>query len=146
MAAYIFHSCYRNTYSLRTETLARLSGPSHYSVRRLCLATHGRVSSDNIAVIGGGITGLTTAYFAAHKFPTASITLYEASSRVGGAIESTRVTARIPGGDHDISFLCERGPRTLRANADRASVTYELVSRAESISLFHVVPVVLQKA
>ncbi|ETS73476.1 hypothetical protein PFICI_14422 [Pestalotiopsis fici W106-1] len=128
MTAFIVQSCCRNTHPLRAETFMRLPDLSHWSVRLLCLATRRHASSRNIAVIGGGITGLATTYFAAQRFPSASITLFEASSRLGGAIESTRVTARMPNADHGIQFLCERGPRTLRANADRASVTYEIIN------------------
>lgn len=138
MAAQKIHLLYREFYPLRTKTLMRRPTQSCYYAQRLFLATHRHFSLDNIAIVGGGITGLATAYFAARKFPSASITLFEASERLGGVIESTRVTGYRPDDGSAIHFLCERGPRTLRANADRAAVTYELVGRTETISLYSV--------
>lgn len=55
----------------------------------------------SVAIIGGGITGLT----AAHRLRRAGVpvTLYEASKRVGGVIQTTRRDG----------FLAECGPNTL---------------------------------
>jgi oxygen-dependent protoporphyrinogen oxidase len=64
---------------------------------------------EKIAVLGGGISGLASAYFAAKEFPKSIITIYEASSRVGGWIHSSRVD--VPGGGN---VLFEYGCRTLR--------------------------------
>ena len=48
----------------------------------------------SVAIIGAGITGLTAAfYLKARGIP---VTLYEASDRVGGAIQSLR-SGRLPG-------------------------------------------------
>lgn len=55
----------------------------------------------SLAIIGGGITGLTAAfYLKRHGF---AVTLYEASDRVGGAIQSLR----------EKGFLAEFGPNTI---------------------------------
>ncbi|KAI1136851.1 Protoporphyrinogen oxidase [Hypoxylon sp. FL0543] len=78
--------------------------------------------AEKIAVIGGGITGLTAAYYASKRYPSAAITLFEGSSRFGGAIESAYVPLT-----EGTALVCEKGPRTLRANAPRAPVTYDLV-------------------
>ena len=43
-----------------------------------------------IAIIGGGITGLAAAHRIHEQLPTARITLYESSARVGGVIQSTK--------------------------------------------------------
>jgi hypothetical protein len=75
-----------------------------------------------IAVVGGGITGLVTTYYAAKRYPNASITLFESSDRLGGVIRSKVVT--FPNGE---SAVCEMGARTLRANAPRAIVMIDLV-------------------
>ena len=54
-----------------------------------------------VAVIGGGITGLTAAWRL--KQQGIPVTLYEASGRTGGVIKSTA---------HD-GFLAESGPNTI---------------------------------
>lgn len=59
-------------------------------------------------MLGGGITGLATAYFLTQQLPKAKITVYEASDRIGGWLSSKRV--EVEGG----SVLFEAGPRTLR--------------------------------
>lgn len=84
-----------------------------------------------VAVIGGGLTGLTTAYLLAKNLPaSARITLYESSDRLGGWIRTDKVRVDVGGTKGVVSF--ERGPRTLsslRGNAWRYDdlVLYELV-------------------
>lgn len=56
---------------------------------------------NSVAVIGGGITGLTAAFYLRRN--GVPVTLYEASNRVGGAIQSLR------GG----GYLAEFGPNTI---------------------------------
>lgn len=75
-----------------------------------------------IAILGGGITGLTATYYASKRFPNATITLFESTHRLGGVIDS--VHTKVGNG----SMVCETGTRTLRANAPRAIVTLDLVS------------------
>lgn len=75
----------------------------------------------NVAVLGGGISGLASAYFLSRKLPSAKITLYESSSRLGGWLHSEKV---------DVSngkILLEQGPRSLRPNNSGAKVTLGLV-------------------
>lgn len=78
----------------------------------LCIRCRRYASStaypENIAVLGGGISGLASAYFASKEFPNSKITLYEAGNETGGWIRSKRVD--VPGGN----VLFESGPRTLR--------------------------------
>jgi oxygen-dependent protoporphyrinogen oxidase len=70
----------------------------------------------NIAVIGGGLTGLSAAYYLAKKLPsTAKITLYEANDRLGGWIKTDRVPVDIEGKKGIVSF--ERGSRSLTSLA-----------------------------
>ena len=64
--------------------------------------------SHDIAVLGGGITGLATAYFLTQQLPRAKITIYESGYRIGGWLSSKRVDVK--GGN----VLFEAGPRTLR--------------------------------
>lgn len=75
-----------------------------------------------IAVIGGGITGLTSAHYITREMPHAKVTIYEAGSRVGGWLQSEYVD--VEGG----KILLEKGPRTLRPNTDAALVTLDMVS------------------
>ncbi|KAI1389852.1 Protoporphyrinogen oxidase [Hypoxylon trugodes] len=86
------------------------------------MAPRSEQHAQKIAVVGGGITGLTAAYYAGKRYPSASITLFESSLRLGGCIESTYVPI-----GKDTAIVCERGPRTLRANAPRAPATYDLI-------------------
>ncbi|KIL94510.1 protoporphyrinogen oxidase [Fusarium avenaceum] len=69
-----------------------------------------------IAVLGGGLTGLTTAYYLAKKLPsTAKITLYESSDRLGGWIKTDRVPVDVEGKKGTVAF--ERGSRSLTSLA-----------------------------
>jgi oxygen-dependent protoporphyrinogen oxidase len=57
-----------------------------------------------IVILGGGISGLSAAWYVKKKYPQAKITLLEKSNRLGGCIET-----RKEGG-----FIFERGPRTFQ--------------------------------
>lgn len=57
-----------------------------------------------VLIIGGGITGLSAAWFIKKKNPHAQITLFEKENRLGGWIRSS--TER--------GFFFEKGPRTFR--------------------------------
>ncbi|KAG9326651.1 hypothetical protein KVV02_006162 [Mortierella alpina] len=79
----------------------------------------------HIAVIGGGISGLSTAWYLARTAPSnVSITLLEGTRRVGGWLQSDREKdPRHPGG----SLLLERGPRSLRPQGISGLNTLEMV-------------------
>ncbi|QDV42436.1 Protoporphyrinogen oxidase [Stieleria neptunia] len=47
--------------------------------------------SKRIAVVGGGLSGLATAFYLKRFSPDASIKLYESSSRLGGVIDTERI-------------------------------------------------------
>ncbi|KAK3687109.1 oxygen-dependent protoporphyrinogen oxidase [Vermiconidia calcicola] len=68
----------------------------------------------NVAVLGGGITGLATAYYLVKELPRAKVTIYEASDRIGGWLSSKRVPVK------DGTVLFEAGPRTLRPSSNGA--------------------------
>ncbi len=80
----------------------------------------------NIAILGGGITGLASAYYLSKSFPKASITLYEASNRMGGWLQSKQVNI----GNGHIVF--EQGPRSLRPGTPAGLVTLEMVITTET--------------
>ncbi|CAJ2500959.1 Uu.00g038120.m01.CDS01 [Anthostomella pinea] len=67
-----------------------------------------------IAVLGGGITGLTTAHYLARHATNANITLYEASGNLGGWVEAERAQVN-KGQPGDV--LLQHGPRMLRSGA-----------------------------
>ncbi|KAI1476647.1 Protoporphyrinogen oxidase [Daldinia eschscholtzii] len=122
----------RTSTSLASRQLSYLVAPSsllHSSIRKQIACsrsgklprsqsrTFATVETDNgngktreIAVLGGGVTGLTTAHYLARHAKDAHITLYEASDRLGGWIHAELV----PTGDGDDKVLFQSGPRMLR--------------------------------
>jgi len=66
-----------------------------------------------IAVIGGGISGLTIAYLLLNKKPELDVTVYEADNRPGGKIWTEQADG----------YLCERGPNGF---LDNKPMTLEL--------------------
>ncbi|KUI53993.1 Protoporphyrinogen oxidase [Cytospora mali] len=66
----------------------------------------------DIAVLGGGLTGLTTAYYLTRFHPEAKITLYESDGRLGGWIDTEKVEVETSEGEFEtVSF--ERGARAV---------------------------------
>ena len=78
----------------------------------------------DVAILGGGITGLASAFYLSETLPNAKITLYEGSARLGGWLHSTSVNV----GNGTVVF--EQGPRTLRPNTPNGMVTLDLVRLA----------------
>ncbi|KAH8829326.1 hypothetical protein DL96DRAFT_1462413 [Flagelloscypha sp. PMI_526] len=76
-----------------------------------------------IAVLGGGITGLSATFHLARRFPHSEITLFEKKARTGGWIQSTRVPLRLGGSEEHV--VLESGPRTLRPKTSKA--VFELI-------------------
>ena len=68
--------------------------------------------AQNLAVIGGGITGLTAAFHLSKLLPTAKITVYESAPKLGGWLDSEIVPVE------DGKVVFEWGPRTLRHTSD----------------------------
>ncbi len=75
----------------------------------------------DVAVLGGGITGLASAFYLSQELPNAKITLYEGSNRLGGWLH----TKYIDVGNGQVVF--EQGPRTLRPSMPNGFVTLDLV-------------------
>ncbi len=80
----------------------------------------------HIAILGGGLTGLSSAFHLARKFPQALITLLEQNTKLGGWAQSERVEVKDSDGV-PYTVLLEAGPRTLRPNAKSV---LELVGRS----------------
>ncbi|EJD01326.1 Protoporphyrinogen oxidase [Fomitiporia mediterranea MF3/22] len=75
-----------------------------------------KVPPSTIAVLGGGITGLSAAFHLTRRFPQARIIIFEKSSRLGGWIRSRRVEVKDSVGS-TAQMLLEAGPRTLKPNS-----------------------------
>lgn len=84
----------------------------------------------NVAVVGGGITGLTSAFYLSRSCPEIGITLFEGSDRLGGWVQSTIVNV----GSGKVIF--ESGPRNLRPNKPNGWLTLQLVCRLLSVCCF----------
>ena len=76
----------------------------------------------DIGVLGGGITGLATAFYISQELPKAKVTVYEAANNVGGWLQTEKIPVE---GGH---VLFEYGPRTLRPSLPNGLVMLDLVS------------------
>lgn len=73
----------------------------------------------DVVIIGGGISGLSCAFFLRHYIPDISLSLLEKSDRLGGSIH----TFSLPSGQ-----MYESGPRTLRFYGESSLPTLHLLS------------------
>lgn len=100
----------------------------------------------SISVLGGGISGLTTAYYLSKLAPNGSkIALIEGSNRLGGWIRSSRVNPGHYGLDRNVpestdaevtdenKVLFEAGPRSLRPVGPGGILTLEMVSCVSAV-------------
>ncbi|KAJ6612752.1 hypothetical protein B0H10DRAFT_1952141, partial [Mycena sp. CBHHK59/15] len=84
----------------------------------------------HIAVLGGGITGLSSAFHLSRRFPSSTITLIDKRKRLGGwASSSERV--QLPNGRG--SVILEGGPRTLRPSANSVLELIHLLGLSDSV-------------
>nr|GAT47813.1 protoporphyrinogen oxidase [Mycena chlorophos] len=67
----------------------------------------------HIAVLGGGLTGLSSAFHLSRRFPSSIVTLIDKQKRLGGWASNTE-RVKLPNGG---SVVLEGGPRTLRPNS-----------------------------
>jgi oxygen-dependent protoporphyrinogen oxidase len=70
----------------------------------------------HIVILGGGITGLTSAFHISRRCQTSLITVLEKEHRLGGWINSETVHVTDAEG-RPAKMLLETGPRTLRPGA-----------------------------
>ncbi|WBW74052.1 protoporphyrinogen oxidase Hem14 [Schizosaccharomyces osmophilus] len=79
-----------------------------------------------VAICGGGIAGLSTAFYLSRLIPTCQIDLYERDSRLGGWLQSVKIpTSTSPTGN----VLFEQGPRTLRPSGLAGLATVDLLKQ-----------------
>ena len=79
------------------------------------------------AVLGGGITGLSSAHFLTQELPKAKVAIYERGDKLGGWLKSKYVDVK------NGRILFEQGPRTLRPNTPASLVTLEMVRRVHEL-------------
>ncbi|KAI9483970.1 MAG: protoporphyrinogen oxidase [Benjaminiella poitrasii] len=95
--------------------------------------------SSSVAVLGGGISGLSAAYYLSRLAPkTTKIVLIEGKDRVGGWIQSRRVAPGRYDRKHQPklsqekdSILFEAGPRSLRPEGPNGAVLLEMIQHLE---------------
>lgn len=69
-------------------------------------------------VLGGGLSGLSAAYYHLRRYPNEKLTLLESSNRTGGWVNTIKTNSGI---------LFESGPRTIRPKGPAARNTLELI-------------------
>ncbi|KAK0203610.1 hypothetical protein DFS33DRAFT_1260662 [Desarmillaria ectypa] len=82
----------------------------------------------HIAVIGGGLTGLSSAFHLSRRFPDAFITLFEKRHHLGGWVRSERVDV-----GPSQQMVLEAGPRTIRPNAKSILELVHLLGLKDSL-------------
>ncbi|KAI8331745.1 hypothetical protein BC941DRAFT_403462 [Chlamydoabsidia padenii] len=75
-----------------------------------------------VTILGGGISGLSAAYYLSRLAPQISIRLLEASDRVGGWIKSEHVKDNV---------LFEAGPRTLRPQGVGGALLLDMIKELD---------------
>jgi oxygen-dependent protoporphyrinogen oxidase len=70
----------------------------------------------DIAVLGAGLTGLTTAWYLTRALPEARITIYEEQKRVGGWINTDKAKVKTPDGKEG-TVLFEHAARMVKPQA-----------------------------
>ncbi|KAI0073769.1 Protoporphyrinogen oxidase [Panus rudis PR-1116 ss-1] len=73
------------------------------------------MSLKGVTILGGGLSGLSSAFHLTRRFPSVPLLLIERSSRLGGWVRSERVMVQDSRGTQ-ARILIEAGPRTLRPN------------------------------
>ncbi|KAH8177585.1 flavin containing amine oxidoreductase domain-containing protein [Sarocladium implicatum] len=80
----------------------------------------------HVAIVGGGLAGLTTAYYMANAVrENTKITIYEAAPRLGGWVKTDQVPVDVGGKKGIVNF--ERGPRSFSALGKNKSRYDDLV-------------------
>ncbi|KAK5078917.1 oxygen-dependent protoporphyrinogen oxidase [Lithohypha guttulata] len=78
----------------------------------------------NIAILGGGISGLATAFNLTKDIPSAKITIFEQQEKLGGWVDSEHIDV------DDGTVLFEWGPRSLRSDLGGSGrATLQLLNR-----------------
>ncbi|KAJ6595551.1 hypothetical protein DFH09DRAFT_1134945 [Mycena vulgaris] len=84
----------------------------------------------HIAILGGGLTGLSSAFHLSRRFPSSTITIIEKNKRLGGWASSTE-RVQLPGGHG--SVILEGGPRTIRPASNSVLELIHLLGLSDSL-------------
>ena len=98
------------------------NGTLSYSAQYRHDSTASPQQQEKIAILGAGITGLTAAYYLSSSPARPKITIYEASNRCGGWIDSRYVES-----EDGSKILFEAGPRNIRPAVPRGLHVVALV-------------------
>ena len=93
----------------------------------------GHARPRTIAVLGGGISGLSAAYSLSKSLVNHRIIVLEAGSRLGGWVHSERVRVHEPPIQQDATALLESGPRSLMPGKYKGMRTVEMVRSKTSL-------------
>ncbi len=82
-------------------------------------------------ILGGGITGLSSALYLSRSLPPSHrIVLLEREKRLGGWVQSERITIKGKEPGQEQTALIEGGPRSLRPAGYSGLIMLDMVSRA----------------
>ncbi|CAA9959269.1 protoporphyrinogen oxidase [Pyrenophora teres f. maculata] len=98
---------------------------SRHAPRLASQRRHHSTDPERIAVLGGGIAGLSSAYYVGKQFPNSKITLFEAGNDPGGWIRTRRIDVKDADGKEG-NVLFEQGPRALRPAPATAGLIQQL--------------------
>jgi len=92
------------------------------------------VHNSRVAVIGGGISGLSFVYFLSKLRPDLNFTIYEQSNRLGGYINTEQHRV------FDQTVNLEKGPRTLRGASDGTTIIVDVLIKLGYKDFINVIP------
>ncbi|OAV88411.1 protoporphyrinogen oxidase [Puccinia triticina 1-1 BBBD Race 1] len=88
-------------------------------------------------ILGGGLAGLTSAYFLSKQLPEShQITVWERAERFGGWVQSSKVDD----GNHRTNFIFESGPRSVRPKGLAGLISLELIRDLKLLDSVIVIP------
>ncbi|KAJ7104441.1 hypothetical protein B0H15DRAFT_766583 [Mycena belliarum] len=84
----------------------------------------------HIAILGGGLTGLSSAFHLSRRFPSSTITIIEKSKTLGGWASNTE-RVQLPGGRG--SVVLEGGPHTVRPASNSVLELVNLLGLSDAV-------------
>ncbi|KAF8476898.1 hypothetical protein BDZ91DRAFT_843646 [Kalaharituber pfeilii] len=103
------------------------------NTRNVYLAGYTNKKVKSVAVLGGGITGLATAFYISKRAPGIPITIYEAGPRLGGWLTSKHI--RTPDG----RILFQGGPKTIRTSGVSFLSTIQMIRQLDLVNELEII-------